>query len=159
MKDIFLVLAGFAGTLLMTFFMYLIGFLWGKRLDVIGFLGLFIFKGRNDSTPKGIILLAGTILHFLTGIIYAYVYSALWNADIGKPNFFFSIIFGIASGLFAILVWNILIFLNSNFLNIPVKAFTISLFFTHIIFSFVVFYTYLFLERYPLPLHQSLNCG
>lgn len=159
MKDLFLIIAGFTGTLGMTLTMLIIGLITGKRLNVIRYLSMIIFSGKLNSIPTSFKISIAAIIHFMTGIVYAFIYAWLWSSGIGKPIFFYSIIFGIFTGVLALSVWNFLISLQTYRFNIPIKTFNTGLFISHIIFSFIVFYTYLFLERYPLPLDQSLNCG
>lgn len=136
----------------------MIGAITGKNLNVIRFLSIIIFPGKLEPVHTFIKYTLGTFLHFLTGVIYAFTYYGLWTTGIGKPNFFYSIVFGVASGLIAVSVWKLLIRKNLERINVPNKTFYTGLFFTHIIFSMVVFYTYLFLARYPLPMDQSINC-
>ncbi|MDQ3393804.1 MAG: hypothetical protein M3512_06800 [Bacteroidota bacterium] len=157
MREIFLLISGIIATAIMTLLMYMIGFFTGKRIALFHFLGTMAYPGKtSNSFLKNAFAI---ILHFLVGILYAFVYSWLWSIGIGKPNFFWSIIFGIASGIIAIMGWGILISKSKNPPAIALKVFFTGLFFTHIVFSIIVFFTYLFLERYPLPLVQSLNCG
>jgi hypothetical protein len=86
------------------------------------------------------------------GILYAFIYALLWNNGIGKPNYVNSIIFGVVSGFVAIIGWKTIIGIHPNPPSIPIREYMVALFFTHIIFAIILFYIYLVLVRYPLPL-------
>lgn len=153
MYYIYVLVAGVTGTTIMTLFLYLIGKLTHKNFNILWLLGSVVM--RKKTKPTFLIISIGTLLHYFTGIFYSFLFYFLWSVGVGKPNFLYSILFGIITGIIAMVVWYFL--LRKKEFNTPVSSFIISNFTAHIIFSLVVFYVYLFFVRYPLPIYQSLN--
>ena len=102
------ILAGIAATLLMTAFVYGIALLFNKKWKVIKVLGTMLtgettaFGGLSGS-PKSII--TGTIMHYLVGIGFAFVYLWIWRSGIVIPGIINNVLFGIAIGIVAAAVW------------------------------------------------------
>jgi hypothetical protein len=150
-----LLISGLIATSVMTLLMYLGGIISGKNLAVIHILGSMITfntKVGGGVSKSFLSFITGFVLHFLVGIFYAFIYAWLWSINIGKPNFINSIIFGSISGIIAIIGWNIFIKIHPKPPAIPIREYMVALFFTHIIFAVILFYIYLVLARYPLPL-------
>lgn len=140
----------------MTIFLYLIGRLTRNNFNILYLLGMVILPKTSRSTFS--IYSTGTFLHYLTGILYSFLFYFIWTLGVGKPDFWNSILWGIITGIIAMVVWYFLLRYNKR-LNTPVNAFIFSNFIAHIVFSLVVFHVYVFFVRYPLPIYQSLNFG
>ncbi|CAN5604380.1 hypothetical protein BH23BAC1_BH23BAC1_09500 [soil metagenome] len=150
-----LIIAGFLATFVMTILMYISGFISKKNMAVVHILGSMITFRTNSGggvSNSFFSLFSGCILHFLVGIVYAFVYSWLWYQGIGIPDFINSIIFGAVTGLIATAGWKIFINIHPNPPHIPTKEYLVTIFLTHIIFAIILFYVYLVLTRYPLPI-------
>jgi hypothetical protein len=133
-------LAGIAGTFAMTFFMYLLSFIFGKQMKVPKILGTML---TNQTGPEGQLseslssIVIGLIAHYLVGVGFAIAYLLLWHFYIGHPSPFYGAVFGLVSGLFGIIIWRIFIAAHPNPPFIPLKSYFLSLVLGHIVFGVV----------------------
>lgn len=146
--NVYIFIAGLTGTTIMTLFLYFLGKITGNNFNVIWLLGSVIFYNKTTSTYLRYSV--GTFLHYLTGIIYSFLFYQIWSESVIIPNFFYSVAFGVITGLIALVVWYFL--LKDKDFNTPINFYVSSNFIAHIIFAIVVFYVYLFFVRYPLPI-------
>ena len=131
------IIAGSTGRMAMLLLIYggpLIGL---PRIDVVSMLGSLAAPNKQDAVTLG-----GAI-HFSMGVLFAVVYVALWSIGIGKPLWWWGIIFGAIHGL---LVIALLFFMTRRYpqlsesLNrIPVW---VSILLDHIVFGIVVSLVY-----------------
>ena len=89
-------IAGLLGTLAMSAFMLLPARLGYARVDVVRAVGSWITKNRDTAFGPGL------VLHFVAGIIFAYIYYAIFSFIKGIP-------INALSGLFAGLVHGVIV--------------------------------------------------
>lgn len=90
------IIAGSTGRMAMLLLIYggpLIGL---PRIDVVSMLGSLAAPNKQDAVTLG-----GAI-HFSMGILFAIIYAALWSVGIGRPTWWWGIIFGTIHGLLII---------------------------------------------------------
>ncbi|MEZ2444534.1 hypothetical protein AB6805_22570 [Chitinophaga sp. RCC_12] len=137
--------AGLFGTLLMTGALYLLTAITGKNYKVVGVLATMV---TNHTTPdKGLTrkpadLLTGIILHYLIGVFFAIIYFYLWQAGVGHPTLFWSIVFGLLNGIFAMGFWFTFIRLHPRPPAIPVMSYVMAVGLSHVLFSIGVLIVY-----------------
>ncbi|MDX2000905.1 MAG: hypothetical protein SFW35_00605 [Chitinophagales bacterium] len=139
------VLAGLGGTVLMTAFMYLASLIMNKRLKVVDILGTMLTgktrqNGQLSYTFPSI--LVGIIAHFSVGVVFSLAYLGLWKLGIGSPTLLSSILFGIVSGLVAIVVWRSFFFIHSRPPAVELRAYLIAIFIAHLFFAVETVYCY-----------------
>jgi hypothetical protein len=92
------IIAGSTGRMAMLLLIYggpLIGL---PRIDVVSMLGSLAAPNKQDAVTLG-----GAI-HFSMGILFAIIYVALWSIGIGRPLWWWGIIFGAFHGLLVIVL-------------------------------------------------------
>jgi hypothetical protein len=150
MKILFAIIAGIAGTLAMTAFLYLLTFITHKQMKVVKILGTML---TNNTQPGGKLseskttIIVGAIGHYSVGISFAIVYLILWHFGIGKPDFVNALIFGGVSGIAAIGIWYGFVAVHPNPPDIPLKSYLLTIFLGHFVFALTEFYTYLALDN------------
>jgi len=87
------VVAGIAGTIIMSMVMMMAPRMGIPEMDIPGMLGS-MFNSEGNRTM-------GMVLHLLMGIIFAIVYALLWNAGIGTVTWLWGVIFGAVHWLFS----------------------------------------------------------
>lgn len=80
------IIAGMAGTVVMSIVLLLAPRMGMPKMDIVGMLGTMFNK---EGSP-----VLGWIMHFMLGIIFALIYAALWTAGIGAPTPLWGLIFG-----------------------------------------------------------------
>ena len=80
------IIAGMAGTVVMSIILLLAPRMGMPEMDIVGMLGTMFNK---EGSPA-----LGWIMHFMLGIIFALIYAALWTAGIGAPTPLWGLIFG-----------------------------------------------------------------
>ena len=86
MNAIGAIIAGMAGTVVLSMVMALAPKMGMPKMDIVGILGTMFSKEGNRTL--------GWIMHFMMGIIFALIYAALWNAGIGAPTALWGVGFG-----------------------------------------------------------------
>lgn len=133
-----IIIAGIAGTLLMTGAVYLLSALTGKNYKVVGILATMLTshttkeKGLTRSTPD---ILLGIAVHYLIGIFFAFIYYFLWQMGYLALTINSSILFGLSTGIVAIIFWSLFIRFHPNPPLIPVFTYVLSIGLVHILFS------------------------
>ncbi|RFM31303.1 hypothetical protein [Chitinophaga silvisoli] len=133
-----IIIAGIAGTLLMTGAVYLLSALTGKNYKVVGILATMLAnhttkeKGLTRSTPD---ILLGIAVHYLIGIFFAFIYYFLWQMGYLALTINSSILFGLSTGIVAIIFWSLFIRFHPNPPLIPVFTYVLSIGLVHILFS------------------------
>lgn len=146
MKILFAVIAGIAGTLAMTGFLYLLTYIFRKQMKVVKILGTML---TNNTQPDGELsdsratIVVGTIAHYSVGISFAIIYLILWHFGIGRPGLLNAIIFGGVSGVAAIGIWYAFVAIHPYPPKVPLKSYLITIFLGHFIFALAEFYTYI----------------
>ncbi|ARS37620.1 hypothetical protein [Pontibacter actiniarum] len=150
MKFLDAAVAGIAGTAAMTAFLYLLSFLTHRVMKVVRILGTMLL---NRTRPDGSLSeltgtkVAGTIAHYGVGIFFAVIYLALWDSGVGLPTASWGLLFGLAHGLVAMLVWYFFFMMHPRPPLIKLRTYLTTLIFAHIVFGFVTSYTYHLLLR------------
>ncbi len=91
------IVAGLAGTAVMTALMVVAPKMGMPEMDIIGMLGSMVTANSDRVT------LLGTVIHFMMGVLFAIVYALLWSAGIGNPTWIWGLIFGAVHGVIAII--------------------------------------------------------
>lgn len=145
MKLVAIVTAGIAGTTLMTAFMYATTFLTGQVMKVVKILGTMLtfqtsLTGQLSDSRRAIFW--GTLAHYAIGVGFVLCYYVLWSWGIGRPDISSGFLFGLGSGVAAVVFWYAFFMLHPNPPAIPLKPYLFTLFIAHIIFTYVVIGVY-----------------
>ena len=87
------VVAGLAGTIVMSIALAMGPQMGMPKMDFVGLLGSLFSPKQNRAV--------GWILHLLIGVFWAFVYAAVWAAGIGSPDVTIGALFGIVHWLIA----------------------------------------------------------
>lgn len=163
------VLAGIAGTICMTFVMYLYTWVFRKRrrmttpshqqvdTRVIHIFGTMA-AGVSDSAQKDFkTCITGTMGHFGAGLGFAFAYFLLWNWGVFDVAMDDAIILGGISGIMAIAVWNGYFYLHHDPPNISLVHYSLALFLAHIIFGIVTVYMFTLIIDNPEFYYQLMK--
>jgi uncharacterized membrane protein YagU involved in acid resistance len=82
------IIAGLAGTAVMTMLMYAAPLMGMPKMDIAGMLGSMFVSKKETAT------IVGLILHFMMGVVFAIIYALLWSLGIGSPTWWWGLIFG-----------------------------------------------------------------
>lgn len=126
----------FTGIVLMTLFSYAVSLVYAKRWKEPELLN--ILMNRELKKRKKI---AGWLLHYTVGVFFVCVYEVLWLVTEMRPNLYFVIGSGIASGFLGIFGWKMMLDLSSNPPRINRVQYFVHLVIAHIIFVFGVVLT------------------
>jgi hypothetical protein len=145
MKLVEIIIAGIAGTALMTLFMYIMTFFTERVMKVTKILGTML---TFETSPEGKLsdsnraVTVGILAHYAIGIAFALAYYGLWSLGIGRPDMQSGIWFGLGSGLAAIVFWYSFFALHPKPPAIELKSYLLSLFVAHIVFTYGVIVAY-----------------
>lgn len=92
------VVAGLAGTVVMTALMYVAPMMGMPEMDIIGMLGSMFTSNKGTATWLGV------VIHFMMGIIFAIIYTLVWNLGVGSVTWLWGLIFGAVHGVVAIVM-------------------------------------------------------
>ena len=87
------IVAGLAGTVVISMIMAMAPKMGLPKMAIWGMLGSMFSKDGNNTL--------GWIIHFMMGVIFAIIYAALWAAGIGSATLLSGVIFGVAHFLIA----------------------------------------------------------
>jgi len=90
------IVAGLIGTAAMTILMMLAPIMGLPKMDIVGMLGSMF------TTQPGPAKLIGLIIHFMMGVIFAFIYALLWQNGLGSPSWVWGLIFGFVHGIVAV---------------------------------------------------------
>lgn len=97
------IVAGLAGTAVMTAMMYVAPSMGMPRMDIPNMLGATFVE------PDGNAIGLGAVAHFMMGAIFGIVYALLWTTvGIGAAGWLWGLIFGVVHGLVAIVAMPIM---------------------------------------------------
>jgi hypothetical protein len=108
MAFLYNIIAGIAGTFLMTLFMDIAALLTRYNFHVPSILGTMVTmetKPSGNVSNSMVSKVWGYILHYLIGIFYAALYQNLLQAEIGSGSYGHALVFGIVIGLVAVIFW------------------------------------------------------
>jgi len=80
------IIAGLAGTVVMTTVMAMAPRMGMPKMDIVGMLGSMFNPAGNRSL--------GLVMHLMMGVVFAIIYALLWNAGVGAVNWLWGVIFG-----------------------------------------------------------------
>lgn len=138
--------AGISGTLLMTGALYLLTAITGRNYKVVGVLATMVTnhtRAGGGLTRKPADLVTGTVLHYLIGVFFAFIYFYLWDAGVGDLTIRYTIVLGILTGIFAMGFWLAFIRLHPNPPAVPVVSYVTAVGLSHVLFSIGVLLIYL----------------
>jgi uncharacterized membrane protein YagU involved in acid resistance len=92
------IIAGLAGTAVMTMLMYIAPLMGMPKMDMLGMLGSMI------TANKGSVRWIGLIIHFMMGAVFAIIYALLWSLGIGSATWLWGLVFGAIHGVVAIVM-------------------------------------------------------
>lgn len=85
------IVAGLAGTVVMSLVMAMAPLMGMPKMDIVGMLGSMFSKEGNTAL--------GWVMHVMMGIVFAIVYAVLWSFKIGAATLVFGLVFGIVHWL------------------------------------------------------------
>jgi len=145
MITVLIVVAGITGTALMTAFVYLVSQITGKQLKVIHVLGTMLTgqttPGKNISSNPSAFMI-GIAVHYLVGILFAFIYHWLWSIGLGRPDILNGLLFGFINGFIASAGWRFFFAIHQNPPLIDLKNFLLVIFLAHIVFGIGVVLAY-----------------
>lgn len=145
------ILAGLIGTGLMTLFMYAMTYVTDRVMKVVKILGTMLtFQTTPDGhlSDRPVAIGVGIVGHYAVGVGFALAYYLLWSWGIGKPDYSYGVLFGLASGLLAILVWRSFFAIHPKPPRISLKPYLVTLFVAHFIFTLSVVAAYNLLGQF-----------
>ncbi len=149
MEFMIIAISGITGTILMTIFMKIASVVSGYHLHVPQILGTLITMDTQPSgkvSNKTKVLALGYVLHFAMGILFAITYLQLWQNGIGAPTGGYAFLFGLINGIFAVVIWYMLIKLHPLAPSIRLPVFLFCILIAHIIYAYGVVYTYRWIQ-------------
>lgn len=150
MKFLDAAVAGIAGTAAMTAFLYLLSFITHRVMKTVRILGTMLL---NRTHPDGSLSeltgtkVAGTIAHYAAGIFFAIIYLALWDSGVGLVSASWGLLFGLAHGLMAMVVWYFFFMLHPRPPLVKLRTYLLTLLVAHLVYGLFTSYTYYLLLR------------
>lgn len=139
------ILAGLAGTALMTAFMYAMTFLTRHVMQVVRILGTvltFQTGPQGQLSHTGLAGVVGTVAHYAIGVGFALVYYGLWSAGIGRPDLAWGIVFGLVSAVAAVLFWYLFLRFHPRPPAVLLPPYLLTLAAAHVVFALGVVLVY-----------------
>jgi hypothetical protein len=90
------IVAGSTGRMVMILLIYLGPSIGLPRIDAVSLLGSLAAPNK----PSAVTL--GGAIHFSVGVLFALLYAALWSLGIGRPTWYWGLLFGTVHGLLVI---------------------------------------------------------
>lgn len=129
-------LAALCGTTLMTAFSYIVSSVRGKQFREPELLnGLVARAGLTDFSPSKEHA-AGWLMHYQVGLMFSIIYDLIWRKTNVSPSPKNSLIMGAVSGIFGIMVWNLIFKLHPDPPKTKLKEFNLQLLIAHLIFGY-----------------------
>jgi hypothetical protein len=143
-----LIIAGVAGTTLMTAFSRLVSYKQKKNHNEAELLGSLL-QGRNPEATDLSAKIAGWTLHYITGIAFTTTYAFALQLVEKEPSLVKGLVFGVLSGGISIVIWKILFLLDKKIAKLKDDEYFLQLFIAHIVFAVVASQTYKWLQKGP----------
>jgi len=89
------IVAGLAGTAVMTMMMSIAPRMGMPKMDMPRMLGTMLISREETAT------VVGMVIHFMMGAIFAIIYALLWSLGVGSATWWWGLIFGAVHGLVA----------------------------------------------------------
>ena len=87
------IVAGLAGTLVMSMILAMAPRMGMPKMDIVGMLGSMFNKDGNTGL--------GWVMHLMNGVIFAIIYAALWGFGVGSATWVNGLVFGAVHWLIA----------------------------------------------------------
>ncbi len=130
----------------MTAFSYMISKLRGKQFREPELLnGLVARADFIDLSPSKENPL-GWLLHYQVGVMFSIIYDLIWRKTKASPTTKSSLTLGAVSGVFGIMVWNVIFKLHPNPPKTKLSEFNLQLMVAHLIFGYYAMKGYVLLE-------------
>ena len=97
------IIAGLAGTAIMTMMMYIAPRMGMPKMDMPRILGTMFISKEGTATALGM------VIHFMMGAIFAIIYALLWRLGLGSATWGWGLIFGAVHGIVAALMMPIML--------------------------------------------------
>lgn len=108
------IIAGIAGTLVMTCFTQITAYLSKKPFYVVMILATMLPFKRMAAPPKLSTYAAATVLHYSIGVAFAYVHLWVILQGIITSNTLFALLYGVVIGTIAIIGWRLFFMIHPN---------------------------------------------
>ena len=141
-----LIIAGIAGTTLMTAFSHLISHKRKKNFSEPELLGA-VLQGTPPATANLPARIAGWALHYMTGIAFATTYAFVLRLAERQPSLVRALVFGVASGAISIVAWKTFFFFDKKIAKLKDDEYFLQLFLAHIVFAITCSQTYALLKK------------
>jgi len=132
------IIAGITGTILMTAFIHAWTYLTGFEYRVPNILGTLITMSTKPSgklSEHMPVIITGYFFHFLTGILFSFIYYFLWDYYLGQPEWADILLLGCASGFAAVAIWYNLLRLHPLTPRLKRKSYLLLVFLGHFVFT------------------------
>lgn len=139
-------LAAVCGTTLMTAFSYIVSGIRQKQFREPELLnGLVARADFLDFSPSKEHP-TGWLLHYKVGLMFSIIYDLIWRNSKVSPTTKSSLIMGAFSGVFGIMVWNLIFKLHPNPPKTKLNEFNLQLLIAHLVFGYYAMKGYLLIE-------------
>jgi len=148
MEILFSVIAGLAGTLLMTLFLDIVSILTGFTFHVPRLLGTMVaMRTMPSGKPSGSlpVRIAGIIIHYAIGVFFALAYRQIVDVAALPDSAANAAMLGLITGVLAMGFWYTLLKLHPLAPSVRLVLFLVLLFLGHFIFAAGMYLTYHFL--------------
>jgi hypothetical protein len=130
-----ILLSGIVATLLMTAFSYVMSVVFKDQFREPQLLNQLISGASSIPFTVSRFSIAGWIIHFLIGILFALQFNLLVNHMELEPYLHHGLVFGFIAGLIGIIGWKVMFWLNDNPPEININKFFFQLVIAHMIFG------------------------
>ncbi|WP_162053823.1 hypothetical protein [Pontibacter pamirensis] len=145
MKFLYAVIAGLAATAAMTAFLYLLSYATHRVMKVTKILGTMLLSRTQPDgslSDAGSTRTVGNIAHYAVGIFFALMYLAAWNSGVGLLTASWGLFLGLGHGIIAMVVWYFFFMVHPKPPLLKLRTYLSRLILAHVIFGFVVTYTF-----------------
>ena len=132
------IIAGIAGTLLMTLFMDIASLLTRYNFHVPSILGTMVTMKTKPSGNVSDSLVSktwGYILHYAIGIFFAVLYQNLMRAGIMSDSYGYAFLFGAMAGIVAMIFWYFFLKLHPLSPVVQLPLYILFIFLSHLLFA------------------------
>jgi len=141
MEAVKILLAAIVGTILMTAFSYLMSEAFHKLFKEPVLLNKLLQR-LGVKLPHGQLSIVGWLIHFVIGLLFAFLYELFWKYTDADPTWGCGLILGAISGIVGILAWMIMFRLPESPPKVKFSEYYLQLFFAHIVFALGVIAVY-----------------
>lgn len=149
-----LLVEGVVGTLLMTLFMYGIGYFTKNRLKVVKILGTMLTFSTTSSgglSDRPLAIGVGWVAHLSVGLLFTWCFHLLWEWGVGSPTLLHGLLFGLAFGLIGIMGWYAFFTVYPHPPDISLPPYLLTLLVAHVVFAFGVIFTHHWVHIVVIP--------